>query len=238
MMHLAAPRKRRGGSGGRLPLRGALRRRHCASARALSRGALRRERRRGRRPRRPRASLSTRPKQPSPRLASRATTVGGSSKSAISYKRYLVDLPLGDRQLARHDRRDASVAVLEDLEEVVALCLFEGAEAPVVEDEDVEARFAKSKNLPANSSFYDRAQAETAVSKTLVTNEAEVAEWMKAGGAKPLELEYHPNGPSFPVGVHMLRGAAPVPVAGVRVVLLKDATMSCGFRILTGFPIP
>ena len=44
--------------------------------------------------------------------------------------------------LTRHDRRHAPVAVLEDLEEVVALCLREGAEAPVVEDEDVDLREA------------------------------------------------------------------------------------------------
>jgi hypothetical protein len=103
---------------------------------------------------------------------------------------------------------------------------------------ELEARFAKSKNLPANSSFYDRAQAEAAVSKTLATNEGEVAEWIRSPSTRPLELEYHPAGPSFPVGVHMARGAAAVPVAGVRVVLLKDATMSCGFRVLTGFPVP
>jgi Bacterial CdiA-CT RNAse A domain len=104
--------------------------------------------------------------------------------------------------------------------------------------EELEARFTKSKNLPANSSFYDRAQAEAAVSKTLTTYDGEVGEWMRSPSTKPLELEYHPVGPSFPVGVHMLRGAAAVPVAGVRVVLLKDTTMSCGFRILTGFPVP
>ncbi|HSO37220.1 MAG TPA: RNase A-like domain-containing protein [Labilithrix sp.] len=102
---------------------------------------------------------------------------------------------------------------------------------------ELEARFAKSKSLPANSSFYDRAQAEAAVSKTLATNESKVAEWMR-NPERRLELEYHPQGPSFPVGTHMARGAEAVPVAGVKVVLLKDATMSCGFRILTGFPIP
>lgn len=102
---------------------------------------------------------------------------------------------------------------------------------------ELEARFAKSKNLPASSSFYDRAQAEAAVSKTLAANEGKVSEFMSGPRGK-LEIEFHPEGLAFPVGLHMTRGAAAVPVAGVKVVLIKDATMSCGFRILTGFPVP
>jgi Bacterial CdiA-CT RNAse A domain len=103
---------------------------------------------------------------------------------------------------------------------------------------ELEARFTPKNTLKTNSSFFDRAQAEAAVSKTLTTKEAQVTEWMKSPTTDALRLEYHPTGPAFPVGIHMSRGAAAVPVAGVRVVLLKDASMSCGFRILTGFPIP
>jgi hypothetical protein len=103
---------------------------------------------------------------------------------------------------------------------------------------DLEARFVKSKNLPANSSFYDRAQAEAAVSRTLAANEGKVAEWLRGSNTKPLELDYHPAEPSFPVGMHMVRGGPALPVAGVRVILLKDSTTSCGFRVLTGFPVP
>lgn len=104
---------------------------------------------------------------------------------------------------------------------------------------ELEARFVDEKKLRTNSTFYNRAQAEAAASRTLATNEAKIGEWLASPASdNVLRLEYHPSGPSFPVGVHMARGAAAVPVAGVRIVLIKDTTMVTGFRIVTGSPIP
>ena len=48
-------------------------------------------------------------------------------------------MPLGGRELAGDDGRAGAVAVLEDLEEVAALRVLDRGEAPVVDDQDVEA---------------------------------------------------------------------------------------------------
>jgi hypothetical protein len=50
-----------------------------------------------------------------------------------------VVVPLGGWELAGDDRRAAAVAVFEDLEQVAALLILDGGEAPIVEDEDIEA---------------------------------------------------------------------------------------------------
>src|SRR5207245_10011572 len=48
-------------------------------------------------------------------------------------------VPLIDRELAGDDGGAAAVAVLEDLQEVVAGCGVERLEAPVVENEEIDA---------------------------------------------------------------------------------------------------
>jgi hypothetical protein len=48
-------------------------------------------------------------------------------------------MPQGRRELAGDDGRAGPVAVLEDLEQVAALLILGGGEAPVVDDQDVEA---------------------------------------------------------------------------------------------------
>ena len=58
-------------------------------------------------------------------------------------------MPALARQLAGDDRRARAVAVLEDLEQVVALPVGERAEAPVVEDEDVDAGEAREQRRVA-----------------------------------------------------------------------------------------
>ena len=50
-----------------------------------------------------------------------------------------VVVPLGRRQLARDDGRAVAVAVLEDLEQVAALLVGDGRQAPVVDEQDVDA---------------------------------------------------------------------------------------------------
>ena len=50
-----------------------------------------------------------------------------------------VVVPLGRRELAGDDGRAGAVAVLEDLEQVAPLLILDGGEAPVVDDEDVDA---------------------------------------------------------------------------------------------------
>jgi len=48
-------------------------------------------------------------------------------------------VPLRDRQLAGDHRRERSVPIFEDLEEIVTLLLLEAADAEVVKNEDVAA---------------------------------------------------------------------------------------------------
>jgi hypothetical protein len=61
-----------------------------------------------------------------------------------------VVVPLGRRQLARDDGRAIAVAVLEDLEEVPALLVRERRQAPIVDQQDVDAReFAEQANIGA-----------------------------------------------------------------------------------------
>jgi hypothetical protein len=50
-----------------------------------------------------------------------------------------VVVPLGRRQLARDDSRAVAIAILEDLEQVPSLLVGDGREAPVVDQEDVDA---------------------------------------------------------------------------------------------------
>jgi hypothetical protein len=60
-----------------------------------------------------------------------------------------VVVPLG-RQLARDDGRAIAVAVLEDLEEVPALLVCERRQAPIVNQQDVDAReFAEDTDVGA-----------------------------------------------------------------------------------------
>lgn len=47
-------------------------------------------------------------------------------------------MPFVDGELAGHERGPGAIAVLQNLEQVVALLLLKLAEAPVVEDEQVE----------------------------------------------------------------------------------------------------
>ena len=51
-------------------------------------------------------------------------------------------VPAIDRQLTRDDGRSVAVTVVEDLEQILALRVFEPDEAPIIKDQDVDAREA------------------------------------------------------------------------------------------------
>jgi hypothetical protein len=53
-----------------------------------------------------------------------------------------VFMPAIDRQLTRDDRRSVAVPVVENLEEVLSLCVLEPDEAPIIKNQDVDARKA------------------------------------------------------------------------------------------------
>lgn len=98
---------------------------------------------------------------------------------------------------------------------------------------DLQNRLAAEPDISGSSSFHDRAAAEHAVSQTLDANQAKISDWL--GGNKPrLRLDY-----TFtdPVGISVSRGATgAVDASSARVILVRDASMPTGYRILTGFP--
>ena len=61
-------------------------------------------------------------------------------------------VPLVDRQLACDEGRTAAVAILEDFQEIVAGAGIERSEAPVVEDEQIDAaELAQQARMAANA---------------------------------------------------------------------------------------
>ena len=54
-----------------------------------------------------------------------------------------VFMPAIARELTRDDRGPRAIAVVEDLQEVLALRVFEPDESPVIEDEDIDPREAR-----------------------------------------------------------------------------------------------
>jgi RHS repeat-associated protein len=88
--------------------------------------------------------------------------------------------------------------------------------------------------ISAASSFYNRTMAEWAISRIVAAEQANIAAWIQQGGTR-LVL----NGNlGVLVGYSLQRGAEVAEVAGVRIVLVRDAAMSIGYRILTAFPTP
>ena len=64
-------------------------------------------------------------------------------KNGVGERRTADDLmPLLDRNLAGDDGRSALMAVLEDLEEIALFRLGEDRQAPVVQDQELDAREA------------------------------------------------------------------------------------------------
>ena len=89
------------------------------------------------------------------------------------------------------------------------------------------------EGVPAASTFASAAVAEKEVSDALTHNAATIATWL-AGRAQRLVVTYDAGAVT---GKSLRPGAkAPVEVHGVRVVLARAASMSCKYRIVTGYP--
>lgn len=99
---------------------------------------------------------------------------------------------------------------------------------------ELAARLAAEPGIAAASSFFDKATAEAAISEALKANQAKIDDWMKTPSKKLLLAYTSPT----PVGVSVLGGASDaVEASKVQAVLIKDATMPSGYRILTGYPV-
>jgi hypothetical protein len=94
-------------------------------------------------------------------------------------------------------------------------------------------RLAAEPKITGSSSFFDRASAEKAVSQTLSSRNADIQAWL-SGEGKKLQLDHRLL---TPVGITVSKGAnSAVQTNNLRVVLVRDAKMPTGYKILTGFP--
>jgi hypothetical protein len=94
-------------------------------------------------------------------------------------------------------------------------------------------RLVNEPNITGSSSFYDRATAESAISKALDARQGDVGTWLAT--SKPqMKLEYALQSP---VGISVDRGmTSAVDRSGLRLILRRDPAMPAGYRIHTGFP--
>ena len=77
----------------------------------------------------------------SPLRVSRCALCTSRSRMASAMVGLAISLvPVLDRQLAGHDRRAAAVPIVDDLQEVAPLIGRQRGEAPVVEDQQIDAR--------------------------------------------------------------------------------------------------
>ena len=102
-------------------------------------------------------------------------------------------------------------------------------------ESDLSTRLATDSRISAASTFTNRATAEAAVSTVLDSNTVAIQSFLKSSD-RVLVLNGSLSGP---VGINLSRGFTnAVSVSNVRVVLQRDTSMSTGYRIVTGFPIP
>ena len=88
--------------------------------------------------------------------------------------------------------------------------------------------------LKRSSSFTDQRLAESELSRVLAANDSHITDWL-GHGKRPLELNATA---SRIVGRCALQGGTIVDTNSFRAVLLRDASMPQGYRILTAYPTP
>jgi hypothetical protein len=94
-------------------------------------------------------------------------------------------------------------------------------------------RLQAEPNIPAASTFLNRAEAEVAVSEALVANAQKIQNFLNSNKAKT----NFTHDLSRPVGVSMLNGHSQSQSATkLLLVLKKDPTLPLGYFLLTGFP--
>ena len=100
-------------------------------------------------------------------------------------------------------------------------------------EQDLMTRLANEPKISGSSSFYDRATAESGVSKTLDANQFVVQNWL-SGTSNRLRLDHSL---SDPIGISVTRGATgAVEVGSDRIILVRDTSMPTGYKVLTEFP--
>jgi hypothetical protein len=100
-------------------------------------------------------------------------------------------------------------------------------------EQDLMTRLVNEPKIGGSSSFYDRATAENAISQLMDAKQFDISTWL-SGTSNRLRIDTQL--PS-PVGISVARGATnAVNASAVKAVLVRDPSMSTGYKILTGFP--
>ncbi|MEZ1318436.1 RHS repeat-associated core domain-containing protein [Pseudomonas fluorescens] len=100
-------------------------------------------------------------------------------------------------------------------------------------DSQLAKRLKAEPNIPAASTFPDRATAERASSKALDANRKKIEKFLQGKKEKTIVTHTFP----YPVGNSLPNGHKnPVPASKVFLVLVKDVRRSEGYFLLTGFP--
>lgn len=101
-------------------------------------------------------------------------------------------------------------------------------------DEQLTERLNDEPNIPAATTFTDRATAEKVVVETLSANQKKIENWETSGKSRTLALDY--NGDSTtPVGHGIVRGdTASRSMSDAQIILKREKDNS--WFILTGYP--
>ena len=100
-------------------------------------------------------------------------------------------------------------------------------------DEQLAERLKAEPNIPAASTFPDRATAESASARALEANKTKIEKFLNGDKRKMTVTHKFP----YPVGVSLPNGQADSVLASkVLLVLIKDARRPEGYFLLTGFP--
>jgi filamentous hemagglutinin len=99
----------------------------------------------------------------------------------------------------------------------------------------LSARLIADPYLPAASTFANLAGAELAIAEALDAHAANVNIWVGVTGNKPLVVTHAL--PNTTQGTILVRGATnPTSASALRVVLKRDSSMPCRYRIQTAYP--
>ncbi|MBI6602776.1 filamentous hemagglutinin [Pseudomonas sp. S4_EA_1b] len=96
-------------------------------------------------------------------------------------------------------------------------------------------RLKQEPNIPAASTFHDRASAELAISSVINENKTKIKNFLKGSNNQLVIIQK----PKEPIGTSIKKKTTtPVPGKEIYLIIRRDKNMPNGYRIHTGFPNP
>jgi hypothetical protein len=96
-------------------------------------------------------------------------------------------------------------------------------------------RLRQEPNIPAASTFHDRATAELAISNVINENKNKIKNFLKESNNQLLIIQNSKE----PIGTSFKKNTTtPVPGKEIYLIIRRDETMPNGYRIHTGYPNP